>query len=104
METIIVRISNGSFPPEQTEKIESRVNNEFKNSLIPAIKRLKGNIGFYVGIDREKCAMTNVSLWQTMQDAKQMDTLKEMLESRGPFEALGVKFEKITNHEVLWKL
>jgi hypothetical protein len=72
--------------------------------VIPAIKKLKGNIDFYAGIDKEKCAMTNVSLWQTIQDAKQMDTLREMLESRGPFEALGVKFEKITNHQVLLEL
>lgn len=104
MEEKIIRISNAYFPPEQTETVESMLNNEFKNSLVPAIKKLKGNINFYVGIDKEKCAMTNVSLWQTLQHAKQMDTLKEMLESREPFEALGVKFEKITNHQVLWEL
>src|ERR1700744_3332635 len=104
MQTKTIRISAAYFPPEQTEKVGSMLNNEFKNAIIPAIKSLKGNINFYLGIDKEKCAITNVSLWQTLQDAKQMDTLKEMLESRGPFEALGVKFEKITNHEVLWEL
>src|SRR5450755_1028604 len=104
MEKKVIRISNAYFPTEQTEKVEAMLNNEFKNSLIPAIKKLKGNIDFYVGIDKEKCAMTNVSLWQIIQDAKQLDTLKEMLDSRGPFEALGVKFEKITNHQMLWEL
>jgi len=89
MEKNIIRISNAYFPPGQTEKVESMLNNGFKNSLIPAIKKLKGNIDFYVGIDKEKCAMTNVSLWETIQDAKQMDTLKEMLAAREPFEALG---------------
>lgn len=100
----IVRISMGYFQPAQTEKVESMLNNEFKKSLIPAIKKLKGNLGYYVGIDKEKHTMTNVSFWQTKEDALQMATLKEMLDMRTTFEALGIKFIEITNHEVLWKL
>jgi len=42
--------------------------------------------------------------WQTLEDAKQLDTLKEMLEARELFQSVGVKFEKITNHEMLWEL
>jgi RNA binding exosome subunit len=100
----IVRISVGYFQPEQTEKVLSMLNNEFKNSLIPAIKKLKGNINYYVGIDKEKHSLTNVSFWQTKEDAMQMATLKEMLDMRTTFEALGLKFIEITNHEILWKL
>jgi quinol monooxygenase YgiN len=100
----IVRISMGYFQPEQAEKIETMLNNEFKNSLIPAIKKLKGNLGYYVAIDKEKNAMTNVSIWRTKDDALQMATLKEMLDSRTAFESLGVKFIEITDHRVLWKL
>jgi hypothetical protein len=103
-EGTIVRISIGYFQPEQTEKVESRLNNEFKNSLIPAIKKLKGNLGYYVGIDKEKHTMTNVSFWQTKDDAIQMPTLKEMLDMRTTFEALGLKFIEISNHEIVWKL
>jgi hypothetical protein len=33
-----------------------------------------------------------------------MSTLKEMLDLRITFEALGLKFIEITNHEILWKL
>ncbi len=100
----IVRISIGYFQPEQADKIEAMLNNEFKNSLIPAIKKLKGNLGYYVAIDKEKNAMTNVSIWRTKDDALQMATLKEMLDSRTTFESLGVKFLEITNHQVVWKL
>jgi hypothetical protein len=103
-EGTIVRISIGYFQPEQVEKVEGMLNNEFKNSLIPAIKRLKGNLGYYVGIDKEKHTMTNVSFWQTKEDAIQMATLKEMLDMRTTFEALGLKFIEITNHNILWKL
>ena len=41
MENKIIRISNAYFPPEQTEKVESMLNNEFKNAVIPAIKKLR---------------------------------------------------------------
>jgi hypothetical protein len=103
-EETIVRISIGYFQPEQTEKVESMLNNEFKNSLIPAIKKLKGNLSYYVGIDKEKHTMTNVSFWEIKEDAIQMATLKEMLDMRKTFEALGLKFIDITNHKILWKL
>lgn len=100
----ITRISLGYFQPEQTERVALMLNNEFKESLIPAIQKLRGNLGYYVGIDTEKCVMTNVSFWETKDDAFQMATLKEMLDMRTTFEALGLKFIEITNHEILWKL
>ena len=65
MKSQIVRISIGYFPHEQAEKVETMLNNEFKNVLMPAIKKLKGNISYYVGMDKEKHAITNTSLWKT---------------------------------------
>jgi quinol monooxygenase YgiN len=99
-----VRISLGYFAAEQTAHVEAMLQNEFKNLLVPAIRALHGNLAYYVGIDRDKHVMTNVSLWQTLADAMQMATLPEMLAMRDTFEALGLKFIEITNHEVLWKL
>lgn len=61
MQSKIVRISIGYFTAEQNEKVEAMLNNEFKNSLIPAIKKLKGNINYYAAIDKEKHVMINVS-------------------------------------------
>jgi len=103
-ENTIVRISIGYFQPEQAGEVESMLNKEFKNILIPAIKKLKGNLGYFVAIDKEKNAMTNVSFWRTKDDALQMATLKEMLDMRTTFESLGLRFIEITNHQVLWKL
>ena len=100
----IVRISIGYFEPQQADKVESMLQSEFKNSLIPAIKKLKGNLGYYVGIDKEKHTLTNVSFWDNIENAKQMSTLKEMLAMRTTFEVLGLKFIDITNHDILWKL
>ena len=100
----VIRISIGYFEPEKADEVHSLLDNEFKNSLIPAIKKLSGNINYSVGIDREKFCMTNVSVWQTKEDALQMVSLKEMLEMRNIFESLGLKFIEITNHAILWQL
>ena len=100
----IIRISLGYFQPEQAEKVEEMLNNEFKKSLIPAIKKLRGNLGFFVAIDKEKNAMSNISFWETNEDALQMATLKEMLDSRTTFATLGVRFIDITDHQILWQL
>jgi quinol monooxygenase YgiN len=99
-----IRISIGYFQPEQADKIEAMLNNEFKNTLTPAINKLRGNLSYYVALDREKNSMTNVSYWQTKDDALQMATLKEMLDMRATFEALGLKFIEIINYQVLWQL
>ena len=49
--------------------------------------------------------MHNVSVWETMADAKQLDTLQVMLDLGPPFVAAGARFERpITNHETLWAL
>jgi quinol monooxygenase YgiN len=100
----IVRISMGYFQANMADKVENILNNEFKNLLIPAIQKLKGNLGYYVAIDKEKLVMTNTSFWESREDAQQMATLKEMLAMRETFEALGLKFIEISNHEVLWEI
>lgn len=100
----IVRISIGYFQPGQAGEVESMLNGEFKTLLVPAIQKLTGNLGYYVAIDKEKNAFTNVSFWRTRDDALQMSTLTEMQQMRKKFESLGIKFIEITNHEVSWKL
>ncbi|MCU0445636.1 MAG: hypothetical protein MUE85_12045 [Microscillaceae bacterium] len=100
----IVRISIGFFAESQTDQVEQMLNNEFKNSLIPTIQKLHGNVSYDVGIDRQKYAMTNVSVWESLEDAMQMATLPEMLAMREVFESLGIRFIDITNYQVLWEL
>jgi hypothetical protein len=48
--------------------------------------------------------MTNTSLWESLKDAQAMATLPEMLALRGTFGELGICFQPITNHHVLWWL
>jgi hypothetical protein len=100
---MIVRISIGHFPLERAEEVAQKLT-IWEAKLRPAIQKLTGNIAYYVAIDKEKGYMTNTSLWQSLDDAKQMYSLAEMLEQRNEFETLGVEFIPITNHEVLWSI
>jgi hypothetical protein len=100
----VVRISLGRFEASHYEAIRQKLI-ETQTSLVPAIKALKGNIAFYAAIDRENSVMSNVSVWETMADAKQLDTLQAMLDLAQTFIEAGVRFERpITNHETLWVL
>lgn len=98
----VVRISVGRFDPANYDAIRKLLDDSQK-TLIPAIRGLKGNRAYYVGIDRENNAMTNVSVWDTRGDAEQMATLQLMLNLAKIFIDAGVRFERpITNHEILW--
>ena len=100
----VVRISLGRFEASHYDAIRQKLD-ESQTVLIPAIKALNGNLAFYAAIDREHGVMSNVSVWETMADAKQLDTLQAMLDLAQSFIEAGVRFERpITNHETLWAL
>jgi hypothetical protein len=99
-----VRISLGRFDADKHDPIR-RLLDDSQKTLIPAIRALKGNRAYYVGIDRENNAMTNVSVWDTRRDAEQMASLQAMLDLAKIFVDAGVHFETpITNHETLWTM
>ena len=99
-----VRISLGRFDANKYETVLQKLI-ESQKTLVPAIKALKGNLAYYVGIDRDNSAMSNVSVWESLEDAQQMDSLRPMLDLAKEFLALGVVFERpITNHEIAWVL
>ena len=101
---MIVRISRGTFDPARYDEVAERLNAS-QAQLIPAIKALSGNLSYYAGIDRASNSMVNVSIWDALEDAKQMDSLAPMLALAGEFQKLGVQFERpISNYESLWMI
>ncbi len=98
---MVVRISKGHFDAARSGEVE-RLLRESEASLRPALRALAGLRSYYVGIDVAGRAMTNTSVWDTHDHALQMASLRAMSDLRVRFEALGVRFEDITNHEVLW--
>ena len=100
---MVVRISKGQFAPDRIAECE-RLLAESERALRGPLQALPGLLHYYVGIDREKSQLTNVSVWDTMEHARQMNTLQAMLAQRPILEGAGVRFEAITNHELLWRL
>lgn len=98
----IVRISRGSFPPEKYEEIE-RMLDAARGTLVPAIQQLAGCLHFFAAIDRESSSMVNVSVWRSLADAQQMQTLAPMLALAEQFTREGVRFERpVVNYRTLW--
>lgn len=98
----VIRLSRASFPPERFEEVRARLD-AARATLVPAVRGLRGCLHFWAAIDPVSNTMLNVSVWETLADAKQMETLAPMLALAGEFIALGVTFERpITNSQVLW--
>ena len=98
----IVRISRGSFSPEQYETVRTRLDAAQK-TLVPAIRLLTGCLHYFVAIDSS--SMVNVSVWRSLADARQMQTLAPMLALADEFTREGVRFERpIINYETLWQI
>src|SRR5919197_2051598 len=73
----VVRLSRGSFEPAQFIAIRNRLD-ESRKTLVPAIKALRGCLHFWAGVDAVSNTMINISIWATLEDAKQLDTLSQM--------------------------
>ena len=100
----VIRISLGRFDAANYDTVRKLLD-ESQKTLIPAIRGLRANRAYYVGIDPENNAMTNVSVWDTRADAEQMATLQPMLNLAKIFVDAGVRFDRpITNHETLWTM
>jgi quinol monooxygenase YgiN len=99
----VVRISKGAFQPENFETIKVRLDESQK--IVPDVQKLNGCLYYWAGIDPVSNTMVNVSVWRTLADAKQMDTLAPMLALAKEFTNLGVVFERpICNYETLWEI
>ena len=99
----VVRISKGTFELSRTVDAE-RLLRESELALRDALLGLPGLLHYYVGIDRSRGQLTNVSVWDSLEHAQQMDSLKAMLAQRPILEGAGITFEVITNHETLWSI
>jgi len=101
---VCVRVSVGSFDPAHADSIAELLS-ESGLTLIPALKRLTGLRHYHAGIDREAGAMVNVSVWDNLQAAQQMNTLVEMASAAKAFISAGVQFERpIKNYETVWSI
>jgi hypothetical protein len=99
----VVRISTGTFPPERAAEAEAALAAS-EAALREPLQAMPGLLHYYVGIDRDRGQLTNVSVWDTLEYATAMSSLQPMLDQRPVMEAAGVTFQVITNHDVLWSI
>lgn len=104
MSAPIIRISLGTFDAEKAAIVEAKLT-ESKAALEAGIRAMRGNLGYYAGIDRKNNAMSNVSIWESIETAEQMATFQPMIDLAGAFVALGVRFQRpILNCETVWEI
>ncbi len=73
--------------------------------LAPGIRTMPGLLHYYAGEDEAVSSLTNVSVWRTLSDAKQMDAFQPMLDLGKAFAAKGATFERpIMNYTSLWEI
>jgi quinol monooxygenase YgiN len=100
----VVRISKGAFKPEDFDRVRAMLE-ESQKSLIPAIRQLPGCLHYWAAIDPVSSTMVNVSVWTALEDAKQMESLREMQALAAEFVKAGVQFERpIANYTGLWQI
>ena len=74
----MIRISLGTFDAEKAAIVEAKLT-ESKAALEAGICAMRGNLGYYAGIDRKNNAMSNVSIWESIETAEQMATFQPMI-------------------------
>lgn len=99
----VVRVSKGRFDADRYEQVKKLIDDSAA-TLIPALQQLHGLLYYHAGVDPQTNTVVNVSVWESVEDAKQMDTLQAMLAQRPILESAGVQFDKIANYDPAWKM
>ena len=100
----VVRVSIGRFDPGKLDTVEYALN-AAQDKLVSGIRAMHGNRSYFAGIDRENFAMVNVSVWDSVEAAKQMESFQPMLDLAKEFASVGVRFERpVLNFEQLWTI
>src|SRR6202011_6167862 len=66
MNAPVIRISIGKFDLDKTAVVESKLRDS-KARLETGIRAMRGNLGYYVGIDHTNHAMHNVRVWHSVR-------------------------------------
>jgi len=100
----IVRVSVLRCNPQQFAELKKMMA-ESMAVLEPGLRQMRGLIHFYAGEDEAANSLVNVSVWRTLEDAKQLDTFQPMLDLGKGFVSKGATFERpIMNYASLWEI
>lgn len=100
----VVRVSILRCAPERFADVRQMAV-EADRVLRPGVEAMPGLLAFYFGADEATSSLTNVSLWTSLEAAKQLDTFQPMLDLAKPFIEKGATFERpIMNYGTLWQV
>jgi hypothetical protein len=100
----VVRVSILRCKAERFQEFE-RMMTESARILLPGIRAMHGCLGYFAGSDQATSSLSNVSVWETLEDAKQMERFQPMLDLGKQFLDAGATFERpIMNYGTLWQL
>ena len=99
-----IRVSVIRCHPQQFAELKQMMADSIA-VLEPGIRQMHGLIHFYAGEDEAVNSLTNVSVWRTLEDAKQLDTFQPMLDLGKVFVSKGATFERpIMNYTSQWEI
>lgn len=102
--SVVVRVSIQRCKPEDFTRLCDMMMAALAQ-LEPGLSKLPGFVHFYAGADEEASSLTNVSMWTSLEHAKQLDTYQPMLDLGREFVAQGAVFERpVMNYSTLWEL
>ena len=98
----IVRVSILTFPDGHIEAAAEAMRNAEEE--LRGILKLKGLRAYFAGVDRVRSQLTNVSVWDSAENAEQMSSFQPMLDLGKRFAAQGATFLRpIPNFDCLWQ-
>ncbi len=98
----IVRVSILTIPDGHIEAAAEAMRNAEEE--LRGILKLKGLRAYFAGVDRVRSQLTNVSVWDSAENAEQMSNYQPMLDLGKRFAAQGATFLRpIPNFDCLWQ-
>jgi len=100
--TPVVRVSILTIPDGHIEDAAESMRKAEEE--LKGVQKLKGLRAYFAGVDRARSQLTNVSVWDSAENAEQMSSFQPMLDLGKRFAARGATFLRpIPNFDCLWQ-
>ena len=98
----VVRVSILTIPEGRIDEAAEAMRKA--EAEVKGILQLEGLRSYFAGVDRARSQLTNVSVWDSLENAEQMSSFQPMLNLAKRFAADGATFlQPIPNFDCLWQ-
>ena len=99
---LAIRVALVRCDPDNFQLISDKMEKS-ERALRPGVEAMPGLVAFYAGADAETLTLTNVSIWDSVDHAKQLDTFEPMVALAKEFITDGGRPERpVMNHLMQW--